>query len=206
MTKDLQKVKRHLDKHGLLMLTDPALPSLVSTIAGAPVSGTWWSHPQGNLMHNLSNDLANDPDILTVKFINKKITYLDRRHWDAFFTIAISQVDWKMKKLPPACLSLFKNVEAVKELRADDPSLKKTAAEIGKLSTKLEERILVYSESIHTVTGKHIRVLKTWKAFMKSRKIKIKQMTYEDAVAHFEKLGYEFLDKYEVVIKWPWKS
>lgn len=118
MKKELQKVKKELSRHGLLLLTDPMLPSLVATIAGSPVSGSWWGHPQGNLMFNLSNELAEDPEVLAVKFINKKITYLDQRHWDAFFTIAMSASDWQMKKLAPDSSALYKKILDKKELRS----------------------------------------------------------------------------------------
>lgn len=205
MKKELQKVKKELSRHGLLLLTDPMLPSLVATIAGGPVTGSWWGHPQGNLMFNLSNELAEDPDVLAVKFINKKITYLDQRHWDAFFTIAMSASEWQMKKLAPDASTLYKKILDKKELRADDGSLKKTAAEIGKIATKLEERVLIFSDDIHTDSGKHIRVFKSWQQFLKDRKIKISKMKYDDAVAHFEALGYRFLDQYEAPIKWPWR-
>lgn len=205
MQKELQKVKKELSRHGLLLLSDPTLPSLVATIAGEPVSGTWWSHPQGNLMFNISNELADDHEILAVKFINKKITYLDSRHWDAFFAIAMSQAEWQLKRLPPDSKRLYDKILENKELRADDTSFKKSPAEIGKIASKLEERLLLFSDNVHTESGKYVRIFKSWQQFAKDRKMKVKKMKYEEALTHFEKLGFLLLDEYEAPIKWPWK-
>ena len=38
---------KELKRYGLLLVTDARLPSLVALVAGAPVRGSWWSHPRG---------------------------------------------------------------------------------------------------------------------------------------------------------------
>ncbi len=52
------------------------------------------------------------------------------------------------------------------KIRADDKTLKFSPAEFGKRAKPLEEKMLVYSRSIHTQSGKHIRELMTWETLL----------------------------------------
>ncbi len=200
----LKKVRKELEKEGILLLTDQQLPSLVSIIAGGPVKGSWWGHPKGTLMYNCSNELEDQEDVLVLKLLNKKLTFVDRRHWDALFAIGTSRAEWQMEKLPPASTALLRTVQAKGELRADSPVLKKTPAEMGKIASPLELRLLVYSESIHTDSGKHVRLLKTWKAAAKGKGFVPKKMQYDAAISHFDALGERLSGQSGAKVVFPW--
>ena len=43
-----EQALERLEEHGLLLLQDKTLPSLVGLIAGEPVSGSWWGHPRAH--------------------------------------------------------------------------------------------------------------------------------------------------------------
>jgi hypothetical protein len=204
MKSQLTKIYKELDKHGFLMLSDSPLPSLTSIIAGEPVKGSWWGHSQGNLMYNLSNQVMDDPEILTLKFFNKKVTYLRKEHWSALWTISTSQEEWQFKKLSPDSKKLFQKVEKEKTLRADDKGLKQSPTEIGKLASKLEEKLLVYSESIHTDSGKHVRILQSWNTLAKTKKFKPEKIDYSEAIAHFENLKLRLEKSCNTNVKMPW--
>lgn len=197
-----KKIRRVFEKHGLLLLSDYELPSLTHLVAGEPIQGSWWGHPQGNLMFNLSNELMGEKDVLTVKFINKKITYIHKRHWDILYSLVHMEKEWQFLKLSPAGRKLYETVLKKGSLRADDKSLKQTPAEIGKIANLLEERLLIYTESLHTDSGKHIRILKTWDQAFKDRKYKARPLPYEEAVDAIENLFSEFAP--DGLIKRPW--
>lgn len=202
MNPEYKKIKNEIDRTGLLLQTDQVLPSLTGIVAGKPVKGSWWGHPKGNLMYNLSNELMWEKDILTVKLINHKITFIQKRHWDALFAIVSEQSPWQMKGLAVTHKNLLKQVTQNKLLRADNPKLKKTPSEVGKLANKLEERLLLYSEGIHTASGKHVRQLSSWPQIFKLKKFKPKKLSYESAIDHFRAVA----EDYDMLMSFPWEK
>lgn len=204
MTSDLKRLRKQLDVHGVLLLTDRDLPSLTTIVAGGPVKGSWWGHPKGNLMYNLSNELMDQPDVLTLKLINKKVTFVQRRYWDSLVSIAAGEADWQMRNLPIAARSLWKTVQTRHEIRADDPEFRKSPKEIGKLALHLEEKLLVYSESLHTDSGRHIRLLRTWKSVLKTKDHRLKRVSYDAAIENFDELRTSLLATSDAKIRFPW--
>lgn len=206
MKKYRKRLHKELDQFGLLLLSDSSLPSLTAIVAGKPIKGSWWGHPQGNLMYNLSNELMDSPNILTLKLINKKITFVDQRHWDSIFAIALAGQKWQTEKLSPDAKKLLKIVQLKGSLRADDDNLKQSPTEIGKIASQLEERLLLYSESIHTDSGKHIRVLSSWDEVVRTRQRKKIVISVDDGINSFETLREKMEEKYEAKVKFPWSS
>jgi hypothetical protein len=193
MKSELKQLRHELDKDGILLLTDAALPSITSIIAGKPVKGSWWGHPQGNLMYNLSNEMMDEPDVLVLKLINKKVTYLQQRHWDALFAIGCAKEKWQLDKLAAAAKTLLKKVEAKGGVQA-----------VGKFAAILEARLLIYSESIHTDSGKHVRLLSSWKNLMRSKTYTPKKLGYPSAISHFEAIQQTLSSKYNSKVRMPW--
>lgn len=194
------------NSQGLLLLSDPQLPSLVSLITGESVGGSWWGHPQGNLIYNTMNALAEDPDILMVKFLNKKVTFVARKNWEPLLVIATSEGDWQLKKVSKSTRRLLDTIEKKGHLRVDDPSLKQVpSTEISLGGKILEERLLAFSGSIHTDSGKHIRVFQSWKNWMKERRVKTK-ITTAEAFEHFKEIQASWMEKYEVPVRLPWPA
>jgi hypothetical protein len=56
-----------LQRIGLLLKADPALPSVTTIVAGEPVRGSWWAHPAGRRIFQTLRDLSQHPDIVFVK-------------------------------------------------------------------------------------------------------------------------------------------
>ena len=75
---------RFVRKHGVVLeaATGP-VPSLASAIAGAPISGSWWSHPNGREIFKLTRAVRDSPDVLVCRLVDGKITYVHRRLWAA---------------------------------------------------------------------------------------------------------------------------
>lgn len=204
MKKDLLKIYAEFEKQGVLLLSDPELPSLVSVVTGEKVKGSWWGHPKGNLIYNLSQQFEDDPDILAVKMVNKKITYIHKKHWSALFTIVLEKSDWQTQGLKTETKKLLQAVQKNGLLRADEKFLKKTPTQIGQLASKLEEKLLIYSESLHTDSGKHVRILKSWNFLMQEKKISLNKMTITEAYKHFENIIASWSVANEKKVKVPW--
>jgi hypothetical protein len=47
-----------LVREGVLLKSDPKLPSVVAIAAGGPVRGSWWGHPKGRVIFNALERLA----------------------------------------------------------------------------------------------------------------------------------------------------
>lgn len=201
-----KKARSLLKKFGILIMADPELPSFTTTIAGEPIKGSWWGHSKGNLIHNLSGDMMNEPDVLTVKLINKKITFLNRGLWNSFYSIASKESAWQTKNLTSEQKSLLSKVKRAKTLRTDDKTFKKSPGEIGKLASKLEEQLLIYSESIHSDSGKHIRVLSTWDEALRIRNYQPQLLPIEKAQQQFEDARFEISRYAKARVKFPWDN
>lgn len=64
------------------------VPCLVEAIAGEPVRGNWWSHPQSHRIFELTRSLRDSPDVLTCRLVNGKVTFVHRRVWPALVRLA----------------------------------------------------------------------------------------------------------------------
>jgi hypothetical protein len=141
----------HLQTYGLLLQHDKALPSLSALVAGAPVHGSWWAHPQAHTIYALSNALAEHPDILTVKLVLGKATFVHRWLWPAVLAVACAHEAWQFAGLPDQARTLYDAVERQGVLRAT-----------GSYAKELERRLLVQSTQVHTEAGHHELELVHW--------------------------------------------
>jgi hypothetical protein len=78
-------VKRH---GAVLISAQGPLPNLAEAIAGEPIRGSWWGHPQGRLIFRLCEALADARDVLSFKLVGGKLTFVHRRLWPALVKLA----------------------------------------------------------------------------------------------------------------------
>jgi hypothetical protein len=57
------------------------IPNLASRIAGSPVAGNWWGHPQAHAIFNALQEVRGSPDILACRLVDGKVTLVHRRLW-----------------------------------------------------------------------------------------------------------------------------
>lgn len=71
-------------KHGIVLQSarGPA-PSLAEAIAEGPIRGSWWGHPKGQAIFQVTEAVAESPDVLVCKLIGGHVTYVHRRLWPA---------------------------------------------------------------------------------------------------------------------------
>lgn len=64
------------------------VPSVAGFIAGAPMVGSWWSHPRGREIFQLTRALRDSDDILVCRLVGGNITFIHRRLWPAVVRVA----------------------------------------------------------------------------------------------------------------------
>jgi hypothetical protein len=147
-----------LERHGLLLMQDARIRSVVGILAGEPLRGSWWSHPASQAMFRCLEQVGDSPDVLTCRLLARKVTYLHRRLWPAFLTVAMSGESWQTDALSKAAKALLAAVQTVGIVAAKGPAAR-----------ELQERLLVAAEEIHTETGRHELRLQTWAGWAASR-------------------------------------
>ena len=151
-----------LERYGILLLTDPKLPSVAGLVVGGPVRGSWWGHPRGREIYAVSEQLAARPDVVLTKLVSRKVTFVHRALWPSLYSVASSHQRWQMEGLMPAARALLARIEHEGELRSDllDEGPRK---DTGKNLLELEWRLLVHTESVHTEAGSHAKAVESWR-------------------------------------------
>src|SRR5713226_6050431 len=100
-----------LRARGLLLQQDALLPNVVAAVAGQPVRGSWWAHPQGHAIYNTLNALAEHPDVLVTRLVQGKVTFVHRRLWGAVLAVGQSQAPWQFARLSAPAVALLEAVQ-----------------------------------------------------------------------------------------------
>jgi hypothetical protein len=160
MTADLKsnfdKVFVQLEKLGLLLLSDSSLPSVSGIVSGEKIRGSWWSHKSGRAIFAVSERLEDHPDVMVMKLVSEKVTFVHRKLWGKIYSIGVAREDWQVRKLSTAAKRLLQTVDA-----------KGTLQTAGETARDLEVRLLVHADQIHTESGAHAKVLETWEVWTK---------------------------------------
>jgi len=149
--RQVDRAVRELERHGLLLQTDPKLPSLVALVTEAPVHGSWWSHPLAHTILAMGSALARHPDVLSAKLVSGKQTWLHRRLWPALLAVACAGESWQTDGLSPEARTLLARVRREGTTEAS-----------GSAARELELRLLVHGDEVHAESGQHSRVLESW--------------------------------------------
>ncbi len=151
----LKTVLERLEQDGLLLESDPRLPSVVSLIVGEPISGSWWGHARGHDIHRITGQLAAHEDVLVVKLLDGKTTYAHRKLWPAIFAVATSGEPWQWGGVTNAARHLFLWVDREGEVRTDQipTRLQASVPKPGDAAREVERRLLIDIRLIHSVTG-----------------------------------------------------
>ena len=78
-----------LAEHGMLLESARGpLPSVAALVAGGPIRGSWWAHPNSHEIYAVVNGLADSPDVLRMRLVGGKVTLVHRRLWPALVRVA----------------------------------------------------------------------------------------------------------------------
>jgi hypothetical protein len=158
MADTFQKVLRELKLHGVLLQTDARLPNVCTLVAGAPIRGSWWAHPKSHEIFRVNGALEDHPDVLVVKLISGKLTYVERSLWPCVVAIGRAREAWQLESLSPGARKLLEEV---------DRAPVQTDRRLAKAAAELEKLLLVYVEQFHTEAGSHARRLDTWDRWLR---------------------------------------
>jgi hypothetical protein len=144
-------VETALREKGLLLLQDQQVESIVHLFTNERPKSSWWSHPQAHAIFACLERLEAGGDVLVTRLIGGKATYVHRRLWPAFLTVATAGEAWQTRSLSAAARQLL---EAVRR----DP----VQGAKGTPARDLQQRLLVAADEVHTDTGRHELVLQSW--------------------------------------------
>ena len=174
-----------VESDGLLLVHDQRLPSVTALVAGGPIRGSWWAHPLGNVIYNALGEL--DDRFATCKLVAGKLTLVAPRLWADLVAIGAGRRRWQLDGLAEADLALLDRVaSAADPILLDRPELRAA----GK---RLEEKLLVNSEGVHTEDGHHLKALTSWEAWAGDRRVMGPLPDPDVAAASFEAIveGWE---------------
>lgn len=76
-------------KHGIVLESaNGQVPSLVQTITGDKISGSWWTHPRGKEIFQITRLVHESDQVLVCPLISGKVTLVHRRLWPAMVRCA----------------------------------------------------------------------------------------------------------------------
>ena len=173
-----------LSEHGLLLESDPKLLSISRLIVGSAIKGSWWGHPKGRAIWLITERLADHPDVMLLKLVAGKVTYVHRRLWAAAYTVARSGESWQSHRLSSEARAILTRLRRVGWLRTDE--LPRTKTGWTAATKDLEKRLLVFSQEIHTDSGAHAKRLESWVYWAQRRGVANVEMTVENAKSLLE--------------------
>jgi hypothetical protein len=87
--KDARDALAFVRKHGIVLASAKgSAPRLTEAIAGEPIKGSWWSHPQGRRIFSILSAVTESEDVLVCRLIDGKITLVHRRLWPALVRLS----------------------------------------------------------------------------------------------------------------------
>lgn len=163
----LRRSLEALKRHGVLLQSDPKLPSISSLVAGDTVRGSWWAHPAGHASHRVVEEMDAHPDVIVSKLVSGKVTYVHRCLWSAFVGAASAHEHWQLEGISRLAQSILDRVTRAGELRTDDIPWTggRKAESPGEVTRELERKLLIHSEEMHTSSGAHAKRLETWEGW-----------------------------------------
>ena len=164
--RQFDKVFLQLEKLGLLLLSDSFLPSITRLVAGDGLRGSWWVHEQAHTIFAVTEMLEDHPDVLVMKLIDGKVTFVHRELWGRVYSIGVAREDWQLKNLSKEAKLLLKTLDTEGTLHTNKLS-KSFGPKPGETARELELRLLIHAQQVHTESGAHAKVLETWDAWAK---------------------------------------
>src|SRR5262249_8978000 len=92
---DVSDALELLRDHRVLTVTPCGpLPSIVKQVVGGPGKGSWWGHPEGKRIFRICSELAEHDEVLAVKLVAGKITFVHRALWPVLLRV-VTDPQWR---------------------------------------------------------------------------------------------------------------
>lgn len=199
------KVFRRLEKLGLLLLSGPTFPSVVDLIAKDVVKGSWWSHHDAHTIFAVSELLEAHPDVLIVKLIDGKVTFVHRELWSQIYSIGVAREDWQLRNLSQGSRILLKIVDDEGALQTNKLD-KAFGPKPGEFARELEQTLLIHAQQVHTETGAHAKRLERWDVWAKRARFRCKPKSPSRARDYLERRLAEVNHNFDPKGRLPWST
>lgn len=175
MIKTAAQARALIKREGIVTLAAhiEGVPCFVEEVVGARVRGSWWGHPKGKLIFNLAEGLEDAGDVLSLKLLEGKATFVDEALWPALLAVVLDE-GWRRgqaRGLSEPAKTLWKMVEA-SSVRGAAPAAVKA----------LESSLLVHVASEHTEKGRHEKRLTSWGHWALARRVEPAKGSVEQAL------------------------
>jgi len=178
---------------------------VATLVAGAPVRGSWWAHPLAHEIYHVTDALGEHPDVIVSKLVSGKATYVYRDLWPAVLAVGRGRERWQTDGLAPLARKLLAAVEGAGALRTDHvPSSGRGKNSIGEAARELERRLLVYSEEVHTESGRHAKQLETWQVWARRAGIRAR-LSAATGRRQLEEIVVALNDRFSANGSLPWQ-
>jgi hypothetical protein len=108
-----QQALAFVERHGVVLASAHGkAPTLTEAIAGAPIEGSWWGHPEGKRIFAVLGAVQEHDDVLLCRLLAGKLTLVHRRLWPALAALA--------RELPPAALARVRQVHTAAGKHANE--------------------------------------------------------------------------------------
>jgi hypothetical protein len=184
-----------LREFDLLLDTDPKFPNVTALLAGETVRGSWWTHPKAREMYRVATELRDHPDVLSIKFVSGKITFIHRPLWMAVYAIGTAREPWQMRAL---------SKEAARLLRQSDDEGKLMSS--GDVVRELEARLLIHAQSVHTERGFHRKQVQSWKTWADAVQLGEVSITPAEGKAQLESVVARLNAQFGARGTLPWQA
>ncbi|HXD30807.1 MAG TPA: hypothetical protein VN643_06815 [Pyrinomonadaceae bacterium] len=203
-----QNVIERIKELGLLLESDPKLPSVATIIAGEPIRGSWWGHAKGQEIFGVVQDVAGHQDVLITKLLSGKVTFVHRKFWCDIVSIGQARENWQLAKLSTTAQAILEEVDRQGSLQTNEMEWqKKLPGKPGDAVRELEKYLLIQTEQFHTSTGDHAKRLQSWQQWAAATGLKCKPITpitIETAKRKLEKRVADWNEQFGAAAKLPW--
>ena len=74
-------------------------PNFAERVAGEKITGSWWAHPKGHAIYDLTQKIHESKAVLICTLAKGRITYIHRRLWPFFIKQANSFPEFSLDKV-----------------------------------------------------------------------------------------------------------
>ena len=191
----IEDLLERLQEFDLLLDTDSKFPSVTGLMVGDTGGRSWWAHPQAKQMYGLSCALRDHPDVLLLKLISGKLTFIHRPLWPAIVAVGTAREPWQMDGLSKEAHALLKKTDGQSSVEASGDPVR-----------ELEARLLVRATSVHTERGFHMKKVQSWAAWARSAKPGKIKLRPAEAKAQLESVVARLNQQFGAKGTLPWQG
>lgn len=205
-TTHFQQVFQELKKFGLLLESDPKLPSVCTLITGGPLKSSWWSHPKAQNIFQVNEQLDDHKEVLITKLVAGKVTFVHRKLWPEILSIGASREPWQLERLSNPARWLLQKIDEQGSVITDKlPPPPSGKSKVGDVARELEKKLLINAAQIHTASGAHAKALETWVHWAERVEFENPHLPAASAKRTLENTLLKLNQEFDATAKLPWQ-